>query len=215
MRRKPARKIKASAVKNIFKFPSTKSFVEPCHRRYQMVLVESMLEKDYCFHLEANPNVVVYFPQPKTFMVNSKLLKNREYTPDFEVHFRGGRKAYVEVKKDFSSLDTVYLHKLEIAAIEMRQSGYDFLCVDEPQIRINPLLQNLRKLQRYRDRLTSNSGTLTLLRNAVPHPRTLKDLIANPLGIRLETIYKLIANGQITANLSVAKLSLDAEVRYA
>ena len=85
----------------------------------------------------------------------------------------------------------------------------------EPQIRINPLLQNLRKLQRYRDRLTSNSGTLTLLRNAVPHPRTLKDLIANPLGIRLETIYKLIANGQITANLSVAKLSLDAEVRYA
>ena len=215
MRRKPARKIKASAVKNIFKFPSTKSFVESCHQSYQMVLVESMLEKDYCFHLEANPNVVAYFPQPKTFSVNSELLKNRDYTPDFEVHFRSGRKAYIEVKKDFSSLDAVYLHKLEMAAIEMQQAGYDFLCVDESQIRIQPLLENLRKLQRYRDRLTSNSGTLTLLRNAVPHPRSLKDLIANPLGIRLETIYKLIANGQITANISADHLSLDAEVRYA
>ncbi|WP_299581523.1 TnsA endonuclease N-terminal domain-containing protein [uncultured Microbulbifer sp.] len=215
MRRQPARKIKASAVKNIFKFPSTKSFAEPSHQSYQMVLVESMLEKDYCFHLEANPNVLRYFPQPKTFVINSELLKNRDYTPDFEVHFRGGRKAYVEVKKDFNSLDAVYLHKLEMAAIKMRQAGYEFVCVDESQIRIQPLLENLRKLQRYRDRFTNNSGTLMLLRDAVPHPKNLKDLIANPLGIRLETIYKLIANGQIAANLSAAHLSLDAEVHYA
>ncbi len=87
-----------------------------------MVLVESMLEKDYCFHLEANPNVLAYFLQPKTFVVNSEFFKNRDYTPDFEVHFRDGRKAYVEVKKDFNSLDTVYLCKLEMAAVEMRQA---------------------------------------------------------------------------------------------
>ena len=215
MRRKPARKIKASAVKSIFKFPSTKSFAGPSHQPFLMVLVESPLERDYCFHLEAAPKVLRYYTQPKTFVVSSDLIESREYTPDFEVHFQCGRKAYVEVKKDFDSLDSIYLHKLKMASSEMRNAGYEFLCVDESQIRIQPLLGNLRKLQRYRDRLTNNSGTLTLLRNAVPHPRTLKDLIANPLGIRLETIYKLIANGQITANLSVAKLSLDAEVRYA
>lgn len=215
MRRKPARKIKASAVKNIFKFPSTKSFVDPCHRSYQMVLVESMLEKDYCFHLEADSSVLRYFPQPKTFVINTPLLNNRDYTPDFEVHFRGGRKAYVEVKKDFSSLDAIYLHKLEMAAVEMRQAGYEFLCVDESQIRTQPLLDNLRKLQRYRARLTNYTGALTLLRNAVPHPKTLNDLIKNSLGIRLETIYKLIANGQIEAKLSEGLLTLDTEVHYA
>lgn len=215
MRHQPARKIKASAVKNIFKFPSTKSFTKPCHRGYQMVLVESMLEKDYCFHLEANSNVLRYFPQPKTFVINTPRLKNRDYTPDFEVHFRCGRKAYVEVKKDFNSLDATYLHKLKMAAAEMRKTGYEFLCVDESQIRIQPKLGNLRKLQRYRDRLTNNSGTLALLRNSVPNPRTLNDLIKNPLGIRLETIYKLIASGQIEANLSEGHLTLDAEVRYA
>jgi hypothetical protein len=180
-----------------------------------MVLVESKLEKDYCFHLEADPSVLRYFPQPKTFVVSSELLESRDYTPDFEVHFLSGRKAYVEVKKDFSSLDDAYLHKLEIAAIEMEQARYDFLRVDESLIRIQPLLDNLRKLQRYRDRLTNNSGALMMLRSAVPNPRTLNDLIKNPLGIRLETIYKMVASGHIAADLSGASLSLETEVHYA
>lgn len=215
MRPKPARKIKSSAVKSIFKFPSTKSFVGASHLPFLLIVVESALEKDYCFHLEADPSVVSYFAQPKTFVVNSEMLTNRDYTPDFEVHFLCGRKAYVEVKKDFTSLEVEYLHKLEMTAVLMRQASYEFLRVDESQIRIQPLLDNLRKLQRFRDRFSNNNGLLTLLRNAVPNPTILNDLVENPLGIRLETIYKLIAAGQIVVNLADAVLTLDVEVSYA
>lgn len=215
MQRQPARKIKPSAVKNIFKFPSTKSFVTLSRWNYQMVLVESMLEKDFCFHLEANSDVLHYYPQPKSFEVNSELLKNRKYTPDFEVHFHDGRKAYVEIKKNFDSLDELYLHKLERAADEMRQTGHEFLFVDESQIRIQPLLDNLRKLQRFRSRLTNNTEALMLLKKSVPKPHTLNDLIENQLGIRPEIIYQLIANGFIWSDLLHDHLSLDVEVRYA
>ncbi|MAZ86084.1 MAG: hypothetical protein CL693_00360 [Cellvibrionaceae bacterium] len=215
MSRKPARKIKASAVKNICKFPSTKSFCEPSHRTFKMVLVESLLEKDYCFHLEADSNVSRYYPQPKTLRLNSQYLKNREYTPDFEVHFRDGGRAFVEVKKDFNTLDEIYLHKLQLASVEMQRSGYDFLCVDERQIRVQPLLSNLKRLQRYRGPSSNNSGALSLLKSSIPAPKILNDLLENPLGIRLETIYRFIANGQIVADLSEIKLSLNAEVHYA
>lgn len=97
----------------------------------------------------------------------------------------------------------------------MRQASYEFQRVDESQIRIQPLLDNLRKLQRFRDRFSNNNGLLTLLRNAVPNPTILNDLVENPLGIRLETIYKLIAAGQIVVNLADAVLTLDVEVGYA
>lgn len=209
----PARKIKPSAVKNLCKFPSTKSF--PSQRSSQLVLVESLLEKDYCFHLESDPNVQHYFPQPKTFVVNIECGDNREYTPDFEVHFRSGRKAYVEVKKDFDSLDAAYLHKLEVVTISMQQEGYEFLRVDESQIRIEPLLSNLRKLQRYRDRFRNLSATYSQLRKAVPSPRILDDLINNPLGIPLQIIYQLIVDGQIITDLDEVILTVKAEVRYA
>lgn len=215
MCRQPARKIKASAVKNICKFPSTKSHWESSCRVFTMVLVESLLEKDYCFLLEDDPNVLRYYPQPKTFLLSDEFLKSREYTPDFEVHFRCGKRAYIEVKKDFVSLDEFYLHKLHLASIEMQKAGYDFLWVDEPQIRAQPRLSNLKRLQRYRNPSTNNIGALSLLRSCVPAPKTLNDLLVNSLGIRLETIYTLIANGQITADLDENPLSLDVEVRYA
>lgn len=214
MRLKPARKIKASAVKTIVKFPSTKSFYETCRRPFTMVLVESQLERDFCFHLESDPMVAKYFPQPKTFVVKSEWLTDRKYTPDFEVHYTNGRKAYIEVKADISDLEDHYLHKLSVAKEQMRRSGYDFFIVDRKQICVQPLLGNLKKIQRYRDRLSSHSGILTLLRNSVPSPETLGDLLGNPLGIRMATIYKLIASNQIKADLSEEKLTVKARVRY-
>ena len=109
------RKIRASAVKNICKFPSTKSFVEASHLAYKMVLVESLLERDYCFHLEFDQSVEKYFTQSKTFVLQSSMLRDQKYTPDFEIHYRDGRRAFVEVKKDVASLNEIYLHKLELA----------------------------------------------------------------------------------------------------
>lgn len=215
MRMQPARKIKASAVKTIVKFPSTKSFYEVSHRPFTMVLVESQLERDFCFHLESNPSVIKYFPQPKTFVVKSEWLRDREYTPDFEVHYLNGKKAYIEVKADISDLDDDYLHKLSLAKEQMRASGYDFNIVEKKQICVQPLLSNLKKIQRYRDRLSNHSEILTLLRSSVPYPEKLGDLLNSPLGIRKATIYKLITSDLIKADLSEEILTVNARVRYA
>lgn len=214
MHLKPARKIKASAVKTIVKFPSTKSFYEASRRPFMMVLVESQLERDFCFHLESDPNVVKYFPQPKTFVVKSEWLMDRKYTPDFEVHYTNGRKAYIEVKANITDLEDHYLHKLSLAKEQMRITGHDFVIVDKKQICVQPLLENLKKIQRYRDRLSNHSGILTLLRSSVPAPETLGDLLANPFGIRMATIYKLIASNLIKADLSQEKLTVKARVSY-
>ncbi len=213
MGRKPARQIKRSAVKNIYKFPSTKSggSCQP----YRMVLVESILEKDFCFHLEDNNDVLCYYPQPKTYQINSERLRNRSYTPDFEVHLRDGRKLFVEVKKDFLNLDEIYLHKLEIAEKEMLIDGYHFVRVDEDAIRIEPLLSNLKWLQRYRRTGLNNDGLLAILKSVVPNPETLLDLVSNNAGIRTETVYQLIAGGQIKVDLMKEEIGVDSGVCYA
>lgn len=215
MRKKPARKIKASAVKNLFKFPSTKSCDDRNCRTYSMILVESSLEKDYCFHLECDSVVYRYYPQPRTFTLTSELLTSRDYTPDFEVLYHDGRKAFIEIKKDFESLDPLYLHKLELATRQMAVDGYGFLWVDESQIRLEPLLNNLKRLQRYRSAEGVHAGTYSLLKSSVPNPSRLHDLINNPLGIRLETIYGLVASRYVMVDLRSAPLTVESEVYYA
>lgn len=209
------RKIKASAVKNICKFPSTKSFTGPSHLAFKMVLVESLLERDFCFHLEFDQNVEKYFTQPRTYILQSQYLRDRKYTPDFEVHYKNGRKAFIEVKKDIASLDEVYLHKLELAYEEMRSEGYDFVFVQEDQIRAQPLLSNLMRLQRYRGEKNSIEGPLSTLKKKIPNPESLRDLIQNPFGIQVSVIYSLIALGNLNVDIKHNKLSLDMEVCYA
>lgn len=58
-----ARKRKRSAVKSVVRFPAIKTNFGKTN------LVESILESKYCQHLEFDPNVATYFPQPKTFKI--------------------------------------------------------------------------------------------------------------------------------------------------
>lgn len=211
----PARKIRRSAVKSICKFPSTKSGINNSKKRFEMILVESLLEKDFCFHLEFDRSVLRYFPQPKTFSFSHELLINHEYTPDFEVHYAGGRKAYVEVKKDFTYLDDIYLLKLDMATIEMRACGYDFYKVDELYIKVQPFLDNARRLQRYRNEQSVDLESLISLKECVPAPSILNDLINNPKNIKVEIIYGLIAAGYIRVDITSMQLSVNIEVSYA
>jgi len=88
----PAREIKKSAVKNIVRFPSSKA------NDGKSILVESILESKYCLHLEFDSEVVTYFPQPRKFSIPDSEGDSNIYTPDFEVHYVGGARKYVEVK---------------------------------------------------------------------------------------------------------------------
>ena len=179
-----------------------------------MILVESLLEKDFCFHMEFDENVLHYFPQPKTFSFFHESLIKHKYTPDFEIHYVGGGKAYVEVKKNFMGLDDAYLSKLDMAAIEMKASGYDFYRIDESYINVQPFLDNARKLQRYRVGQFVNLESLILLKESVQHPKILGDIINNSSGIGVDVIYGLIAAGYIKIDLVSEQLSINVEVSY-
>ena len=79
-----SRTIKPSSVKNITRFPSIKT-QDP-----EGTLVESILESEYCYHIEFNKKIKNYFAQPETFFfdINGK---QKKYTPDFLTYDKTGQ----------------------------------------------------------------------------------------------------------------------------
>lgn len=69
------RNLKNMKGKTICRFPSR----EPTPRT---IYIEGVLERDYCYHLEANENVVEYESQPIGFYYWIGL-ERHIYTPDF------------------------------------------------------------------------------------------------------------------------------------
>ena len=83
------RTLKKSTVKNIHKFASKK-----CDK---MMVLESSLEYDACFHFEFSKKIVTYEAQPIGFRY--KLYGQiRSYTPDFLVTLDNEDKIFYEVK---------------------------------------------------------------------------------------------------------------------
>ena len=94
----PARKIRPSAVKNIVRFPAIKA------GDGRPILLGSK----FCLHLEFDPTVVSYQPQPRTFDVVG-LNGLTKYTPDFEALYTTNLRVFIEVKPREKSLSEHYL----------------------------------------------------------------------------------------------------------
>lgn len=147
----PARKLKRSTVKNIFRFPSTKS------GSAKNILIESHLEAKYCFHLEFDACVTRYYPQPKTFEVDVSSETIRSYTPDFKVHFSNGEIFYVEVKPDARANDLEYQGLFNRFSEMMLEKNTGFRVVGEADINVEPTLTNHKIFLRYRKRPSLNT----------------------------------------------------------
>ena len=138
----PARKLKRSTLKNIFRFPSTKS------GDAKNILVESYLEAKYCLHLEFDPRVTHYYPQPKTFEVDISAEKTRLYTPDFKIHFDSGELCYTEVKPSTIAVNSEYQPLFKCFSEMMAEKNIDFKVVSEMEIDVEPALSNFKFLHR-------------------------------------------------------------------
>lgn len=143
---KPARKLKRSAVKNIVRFPSTKTDGS------RNILVESILESQFCLHLEFDSRVSRYYPQPETFQVPLPNNGTRQYTPDFEVHYTSGKTRFIEVKPLKKIESESYVELFNHFKIVAENVGAEFQVVDDTEILRQPLLANYKKLHRYRVR---------------------------------------------------------------
>ncbi len=134
------RHLKHSRVKNLFKFVSAKMNT--------VFTVESSLEFDTCFHLEYSPAVKTFEAQPEGYYY---IFEDREcpYTPDFRVVDERGNPYFIEVKPSAKVATPDFLQRFPIKqqkAIELRSP---LKLVTERQIRVDPILGNLKLLHRY------------------------------------------------------------------
>ncbi len=134
------RNLKHSRVKNLFKFASSKMD--------RALTVESALEFDACFHFEYCPDVESYEAQPEGYRYDflGKLLP---YTPDFLVVDRNHGPRFIEVKPESKISKPEFRDKFAVKQDVARSLGVPLLLVTDRQIRVNPILNNLKLLHRY------------------------------------------------------------------
>lgn len=206
---KPARKLKPSTSKSICRFASTKSFPN------KNIMTEVILEMNFCYHLEFDSDVIHYQAQPITLNFIDSHGTAREYTPDFEVHYRCGLKKYVEIKpKKYIANSRVSEYRYEIE-LKIRELGYIFEIVSEDYIEQAPLLENYKKLYRYRRQEYLEVNSLNIAQATIKEPTTIKDLLKQLNGIAdLKQVYVWLALGALKFNISGEELSVMTEVRF-
>lgn len=190
-----ARKITNTGTsKNIGRFFSAKMQVG--------VWYESLLERDYMYLLEIDPQVLSYSSQPLkiTYTLDNK---KRQYTPDFLVERHDSRQI-VEIKPASQLKSASNSQKLPIIAQIFQQEGWEFVIITDAMIRREPLLSNIKLLYRYAliplplpilincHKYFRNQPTLTL-------QEAENDL--KPHGIGRGTLLKLIFTGLLATNL--------------
>ncbi len=132
---------KSSHVHNISKFMSLKNDA--------VVRTMSVLEFDFCFHLEYNPDVQSFSSQPinLAYCFNGRSCR---YTPDFLVTSTSKQDLLVEVKHSSQISKPDFRARFtEKKRVAMADYGYELRLITEKQIRINPILNNLKLLHRY------------------------------------------------------------------
>lgn len=181
-------------MKLIGKFPSLKMG--------RIVWYESLLERDYMYLLEIDPEVISYREQP--FRIRYFLAgKNRRYTPDLLIHRRCGE-YIVEVKPKKKALEQKYVILFRIAAQICRQEGYEFHVATDVIIRSQPRLNTVKFLYKYARTPISPQHQiycheLFVGTQELPLSEIMKFFATRSIG--QQVVYALIFHGVLSINL--------------
>jgi hypothetical protein len=136
----PVRKVtNCGTKKNIGLFSSYKNMTG--------IWYESLIERDYMYLLESDPDVLSYSTQPLKIIYTWDN-KPRKYTPDFLVE-RSSRTQIVEIKPA-TQVDSDKNQRLwRYVAPNCLERGWEFAVVTDEMIRVQPLLDNLKLLYKY------------------------------------------------------------------
>ncbi len=201
------RNLKHSRVKNLFKFASIKN--------NSVLTVESALEFDSCFHLEYCKEIVSFEAQPEGFYYPFPG-KRLPYTPDFKVRYADGRDAFLEIKP-VSKIEGDEFRQKFIAKMDMAKSlNCPLSLVTDNQIRVNPVLYNLKLLHRY----TGIVGVNTLQTQLLKVVRSSGLVSIGDLSRRVDmtegelkaNVLAMISRGQLQAELSKEKFGQQSVV---
>lgn len=198
---------KPSPNKNVFKFASTKVS--------DTIMCESSLEFDACFHHEYNNSIKVFGSQPEGFYYHFDG-KKLPYTPDTIVHYIDGTVKFHEYKPYSKTFDPIFRGKFIAKKAAAQALGADLILVTERQIRVNPILNNLKILHRY-----SGIYGLSSIQTELLHLiKTTGKISVNDVAIKQSLslgeakayLYSLIHKGLIKANLNQDDLTCNPSV---
>ena len=201
------RHLKHSRVKNLFKFVSAKMNT--------VFTVESSLEFDTCFHLEYSPAVKAFEAQPEGFYY---AFEGRDcpYTPDFRVVDQQGNASLIEVKPSDKVADPDFLQRFPIKQQKAFELSSPLKLVTERQIRIDPILGNLKLLHRYSGFQSFTPLHIQLLGLVRQLGRVSLSKLSDSTGAPTEDIFatalSLIARGLIHSDLTEHEMGFSSIV---
>nr|WP_240314448.1 Tn7 transposase TnsA N-terminal domain-containing protein [Vibrio tetraodonis] len=109
----------------------------------------SILEFDFCFHLEYNVDVESFISQPTGFYYKFNQRQCR-YTPDFLAIDQNKQSTFFEVKHSSQILKPDFRARFkEKQNVTLQEFDRRLILVTEKQIRLGPVLTNLKLLHRY------------------------------------------------------------------
>lgn len=201
------RRLKHSRVKNLYKFASPKM--------NRVLTVESSLEFDACFHFEYTPSISSYEAQPEGFYYSFGD-KKLPYTPDFLIFDKSRGSSFIEVKPYAELENEDFKEKFICRQKSAMENGIPLLLVTDNQIRVNPVLCNLKLLHRYSGLKTLTPLHLMLLdivrKSGKVRVRDLVHETGEPSSAVLTSVISWLAIGEMSSDLSVAKLGVDSVV---
>ncbi|BED87910.1 endonuclease [Pseudoalteromonas sp. MM1] len=193
---------KPSPNKNVFKFASTKVS--------SVVMCESTLEFDACFHHEYNDLIESFGSQPEGFKYEF-MGKSLPYTPDALIAYTNKTQKYHEYKPYSKIASPLFRAEFAAKRAASLKLGIDLVLVTDRQIRVNPILNNLKLLHRYSGVFGISSIQKELL-NFIHKSGAIKlnDIsrqIGLPIGEARSYLFALMGKGLIKANLGIDDLT--------
>ena len=162
---------------------------------------ESGLESRVAAYIELSPGIVDWCCQPTTFKLEVAN-EIRSYTPDFQVKFKSGRTAFVEVKPLRKCFQVDIRDKLIAAEIWLHRRGIPFLIVTDQDLGSRDTDQNLNLL-RYYQRVPVAHSKRVNARKLVSKRSLISVIDLEDAGLNKPQIYSLIANRALVTDLSV------------
>ncbi len=187
---------KPSPNKNVFKFASTKV--------RSVIMCESTLEFDACFHHEYNDLIENFGSQPEGFQYEF-MGKSLSYTPDALISYTNKTQKYHEYKPYSKIASPLFRAKFAAKRDASLKMGIDLVLVTDRQIRVNPILRNLKLLHRYSGVHGVSSIQNELLsfihKSGAIKLNDISSQFGLPIGEARSFLYALIHKGLLKADL--------------
>lgn len=201
------RNLKNMKGKTICRFPSRKPSPHT-------IYTEGDLERDYCYHLEANDEVLEYESQPKGFFYWVGLDRHI-YTPDFLVHYKNSQSKYFEIKQE-QYLDDDFWNVFPVIQKQSLLEGIELELVTDTFIYQEPFYNNLKHLHRARQNgyCSEDFKRIAVFALSNVPELTIRELLEYAeLPDAIGMVYKLIQQKILVADIDNEALGPDCLIR--